>query len=787
MSDSFSSETHSLKPTARETQTIDAAVHRRFQIALLLVVVSLPFVGLGAKRAVDGMRIAPERWVPTTQSERRQFDEFRQQFEGNDVVLISWDGCHIDDPRLHRFEQYILSPTDPDSAKQHERNYNRVVTGYSAIRRLTSPPLNLTREQAQDRLRGTLIGSDRKTSCALVVLTALGNEQRAKSIDRLMALAAKASGLERNELHVAGPPHDGMVIDAESVRGVNVFSKICTLVAALLCVWCLKSWRLTGVIIGVACFGQGIALSLVYYSGLTLDAILIVIPPLIFVLTVSAGVHLVNYYAAQSEISGSDNAVVRALRIGWKPCLLASVTTAIGLGSLAVSQITPIATFGVLSAVALLVTTVILLCILPGVMQRGLASPVKPQSATGTLRWERFATQVCRWAGGIAIACTATMLVSADGLRHLSASVNVLSLFSADSPVARDYRWFETHIGTTVPIEVVVDFDSNCPLGFRQRAELIRTVHDAVQHVDGIGGVVSVLTFAPEIPQDDGTASFLKTAAIYRRMEARRNEFIDQHYLYEDADQQSWRIGGRVSALGRVDYARLHNNLSEQVDPIIKSTGITQGIHVRYTGMMPLIQNIQTAILEDLFRSFLTAFALIALAIAIVLRNIRLTIAAMLPNLFPVLMIFGGMGWLGLPVDIGTVMTASVALGIAVDDTIHFLTCYRSQLASGHNIELAVRHAIQKSGRAMLQTTLICSMGMLVFSASAFVPTYRFGVIMALSLLTALLGDLVYLPAILTSRLGRWLVNSPGESMAASPARIQRPEEKTLQDIQKTT
>jgi hypothetical protein len=184
--------------------------------------------------------------------------------------------------------------------------------------------------------------------------------------------------------------------------------------------------------------------------------------------------------------------------------------------------------------------------------------------------------------------------------------------------------------------------------------------------------------------------------------------------------------------------------------------------------MMPLIQYIQTTILEDLFRSFFTAFVLIAVAIAIVLHNIRLTLVAMLPNLFPILIIFGGMGWLNIPADIGTVMTASVALGIAVDDTLHFLTSYRRGLQSGADNESAVRLAISQCGRAMLQTTVICAVGMLIFTFSDFVPTFRFGLVMALSLLAALVGDLIFLPALLISPLGRWIAETQSARQVGS-------------------
>jgi uncharacterized protein len=128
----------------------------------------------------------------------------------------------------------------------------------------------------------------------------------------------------------------------------------------------------------------------------------------------------------------------------------------------------------------------------------------------------------------------------------------------------------------------------------------------------------------------------------------------------------------------------------------------------------------------------------------------------MVPNIFPILVLFGLLGWLNAPIDIGSIMTASVALGIAVDDTLHFLSVFQHRLDRGESRETAVRGAYQECGRAMMQTTLICSLGLAMFGFSDFVPTARFAWMMVALLALALLGDLVVLPALLLSPLGKW-------------------------------
>ena len=128
----------------------------------------------------------------------------------------------------------------------------------------------------------------------------------------------------------------------------------------------------------------------------------------------------------------------------------------------------------------------------------------------------------------------------------------------------------------------------------------------------------------------------------------------------------------------------------------------------------------------------------------------------MIPNIVPSVVVFGLMGWSNFVVDIGAMMTASVALGIAVDDTLHFIVWFRRGLAAGYDRHTAIRYAFARCGTAMFQTSLICGVGLLGYSLSPFVPISRFSWIMSLMLFGALAGDLVLLPALLAGPLGRF-------------------------------
>ena len=199
-----------------------------------------------------------------------------------------------------------------------------------------------------------------------------------------------------------------------------------------------------------------------------------------------------------------------------------------------------------------------------------------------------------------------------------------------------------------------------------------------------------------------------------------------------------------------------------------QKTGTAVDISAIYTGIVPIVYKAQRALLESLIQSIGLAFVMISTVMMVLLRdwkspvrwnnllNVRGGIYAMIPNIFPLIIVFGYMGVRGIKVDIGSMMTASVALGVAVDDTIHFLNWYRLSLADGRTRLEAIKDSYGRVATAMTQTTLIGGLGLSAFALSTFTPTQKFGVLMCSLLVVALIGDLIILPAILASPLGKY-------------------------------
>jgi hypothetical protein len=180
-----------------------------------------------------------------------------------------------------------------------------------------------------------------------------------------------------------------------------------------------------------------------------------------------------------------------------------------------------------------------------------------------------------------------------------------------------------------------------------------------------------------------------------------------------------------------------------------------ESIAAVYTGLVPVVYKAQRTLLESLIESTGWSFVTITPLMMLVSRGIAAGTIVMLPNVLPVLMVFGTMGWLGIPVDIGSMMSASIALGVAVDDTIHFLSWFRSDLNRLGDRRQAILAAYCRCATPTLQAALISGLGLSVFAFSTFTPTQRFGWLMLSILLAGVVAEFIMLPAILAGPLGR--------------------------------
>ena len=353
---------------------------RRSFTIMMVMMFFLPFVWAGTRRAIMSNQNDVKDWLPKDYDATKVHRWFNQHFPLEQFVLICWEddetaetGSTLDDPRIEFLAQKLDPPKDGVDKDGKPWLFKRVLTGPRLIDELQSRYSSLTRDDVLRRLEGSLIGTDHKHTAVLVVLSdaAKGNRQLHAAIDKIKELA-KDSGVDPKNLRLGGPPVDNVAIDVEGERTLYRLAGLSAFLGLGISFVCFRSIRLTAIIFWTAIIAAGVGLSFVYYLSFfftwsTVDAIMLSMPSLVYVLAMSGAIHIVNYYHDAIRDSGLRLAPEQAIAHAWRPCALAALTTAVGLGSLWISHLLPIAKFGLFSALGVLATLVLLFLMLLGV------------------------------------------------------------------------------------------------------------------------------------------------------------------------------------------------------------------------------------------------------------------------------------------------------------------------------------------------------------------------------------------------------------------------------------
>ncbi|MEM6365067.1 MAG: MMPL family transporter [Planctomycetota bacterium] len=754
----------------------------RMAIGLVALVALAPTAITDSNAALARMYNYPASWLPDSMPVKRMYLDFLDLFTSDEIVQVSWPGAVLGSPTLAAAKEALRPFTQPTNDRPPY--LIDVITGDEIVDLLGQPPNRFRLPTIKARLRGSVVGPDGEQTMLVLNYTDAGKKQRRKTLDQFRDVIATAVDVDPDEIVMVGGPIDGSIIDREAFRSIERFTLPSVLVGAVICIWCLRSVLLAAVVLVIALIGQGVALAAVAWSGQDMNAILIVLPPLVFVLTASAGIHLSNYYLDKTkeepQIDPVDAARFALVTGAW-PCILAASTTIVGLGSLALVRLWPVSLFGEIAAGTVFLTLALLLLILPGVMvlhgrwQRRRDGRLIATNNTGLInRFRRRLSDL--WFGWVetelrhpwpVIALFVIVTAACSyGIPQLQTSVNVPRMFPAESRIRDDYQWFQQKVGPTINVEVILVFqegDQAIQDDF-ERFLLVREIDEAIRQMDLVEGVLSARTFLPSPPRPESRslrATAVK-ASIRSQIENAQTDVEESplrnsgYFAIDADDRQRWRISFRFPFGDEIDYRDAIDRVRDELNPLVADVGKGK-LDVLYTGGVPLMTASQDTLLRDLFRSFLTAFLIVGVMMVLVLRSVAGGLLAMFPNLFPTITLFGSMGLARVPLDIGSVMTASVALGIAVDGTVHFLSRFRRSLDNGLDQHDAVMSAVRHCGPAMWQTTAVCAISPLVYALSDFIPTQRFAIMMLGLLIAALIGDVLLLPALLASPMGKWL------------------------------
>ena len=685
------------------------------------------------------------QWLPDNSPAREVYDRFHAKFGSDDFLLVTWNGCTINDPRLIQFCEIVTRQDTHDLIQT-------VMNGSDVLAKLRSE-INLPAKHVVNRFKGIFFGiDDPQQTLALIELSKKGSADRRESLRQIEMAISETSDLELEDVIFGGYPYLGINIDNQLRHSFLYFLLPSFFFAAIVSFYSLKHVLLSSIVFVASIGATACSIAIVPVFGFKFGGLMSIIPALVYILTTSGSIHLIHY---SLEAIGDPK---KLISIGWKPCCISALTTAIGMLSLLRSSFPGIRSFGFFCATGAGFALLFQLSIVPWLLYRmGKPGQYKLAKLDDQNKfWSKATHQIQRRRVVLASAGVALMAFSAFGLAGLSARVEVEKLFSEKSEFITKLTDLEEHIGPIDQSELVVEFEDVDAEDFHVRAQMVYKLQRYLSSLQEVGATHSLVNYLPREPTRQSIRSRLQRAVIQGQIDARREQLAESRFLDISPASESWRISIRFPFTQETDVGQLQELVLDKASYAISElaerdefAAITSRIHLRYTGKNHLFHSAQVTLLYDFYRNFLLAFCIITPVLMIVLRSFWLGLLAMLPNLFPIVVLFGLLGWLDWPIDLAIAMTASVALGIAVDDTTHFLIRFRVFGGTTANIVAPIQKAISQCGPAMMQTTAIGSAGLLVYAFSEMTVVSNFSISITCMLVLALIADILILPALL--------------------------------------
>lgn len=781
----------------------------------VLVVAAIPI----SERLQFDQRI--EAFFAPDNPDLKILERSRDDFGGDEFVVVAWTeerlfGIDAELPYPKTLEGVLEVNFLPAVSEVAETRIEELAAELNAVpgvnaeqtqhlpELLNAAPRYKPARRAMVRMfEGTLVGQDGATTGILLEL--LPEEEagvpRGETLQQIRSIASRASA-DVGEMAVAGEPvqvFDMFEIVEEDGQLLFLVS-LGILSLVLLLMFRTLRWVLApvGLVLGSVVATR----SILVLVGAELSMVSSMLNSLVTVIGIATFMHVIVHYrelraehaaSLPAEGSAPTNSGVpgiakQTLSDMVRPVFWTCVTTAVGFGSLLVSQLTPVRSFATMMCLATGVVFVGCCCIMPATLASG--SRLKVPAQVPMERWLDHALRItCRVVENhpllTGILCFSFFAAAIPGVLRLTIETDFSKNFKDSSTIVQSLKFVESRLGGAGSWEVSFDTPEDSSEYFVLNDEFlteVRGLTDALRELTANDDSIRVLSLTDigEIPPKRLFGTPTKTLGRIRRMQPR---LIDNFYNSEahrmrivlrSAEQQpSEKKAAQIVAVRncvrdyfeqqRMRHQTAAKLAAEEATTETGETVETTPIFIQQTppaasGMFVLLAELILSLLNDQLLSFLVACGGILICMTVAFRSLRIGLISLFPNIFPVAVVMGTLGWIGAPVNIGTAMITSVSMGLTVDSTIHYITAFeRARRVTSITEALHIAHA--GAGRAVVFAHLALVAGFLVLTASRFVPLVYFGALLSLSMIGGVFGDLVLLPLLL-----RWTTPATKET-----------------------
>lgn len=499
---------------------------------------------------------------------------------------------------------------------------------------------------------------------------------------------------------------------------------------------------------------------------------------LLLIITLSLNVHLIVRYRELHELSPDANQydlVRETLSSKAVPCFYTAITTIVAFGSLLFSGIRPVIDFGWMMSIGIIIAFVLVFSLFPAALMF-----LRPGKTTGSNDWTdkitAFLARFIRSYGrSTLVISTILALLSVAGISFLTVENRFIDYFKETTEIYRGMELIDRQLGGTTPLDVIIDAPADFlepeegwedgtvdeyELKLEQSAGItsssywfntfqlkqVRKLHDYLDGLAETGKVLSMSTTMQMLQQIDrqvASDDFL-LALFYKKLPQEIKQILIHPYISSDGNQIRFSIRVFES-----DRSLQREALLQKIRTHLTTQMGLEPDQVHLTGMLVLYNNM----LQSLFRSQILTIGVVFLAIlsmfAILFSNLKMAGVAILPNILAVAMMLGLMGWLNIPLDMMTITIAAISIGIAVDDTIHYVHRITIEFHKDRKYWAAVKRSHASIGRAMYYTTITITLGFSILALSSFNPTIYFGLLTGFAMVAALIANLTLLPLLI--------------------------------------
>ena len=611
---------------------------------------------------------------------------------------------------------------------------------------------------------GQLVGRDGSHS-VIVLRTAFMDETDSERVFREVRKVAKPFDAPGFHVSYAGAPalthalNDRMMADIRTLMAFSVIGMVILL--------SLIFRHPIGVVapLGVVAIAGVWTFGFMALVGMPMTMLSNILPSFLVCVGLGDSIHIVSVYR-QRRRGGVENrdAIVQAVGVTGVPVLFTSLTTMVGLSSFRFASMNAIGDMGLAGAFGVSMALAFSFVLLPIALTFNHTSFLGAQAPGDRDLIDRFLGLCMRLSGGrerrkyvrtllVAVALTA---IAGLGISTLRVWHNPMSWLPPDDETRQAFETLDANVGGTADVHLLVETESERGI---KDLELLRGLEALEAHIRGyvaadgtrlVGNSWGVL----DIVKETHRALHGGGDEAYRLPDTERGA-ADMLFMFENTgpdemrqlvtnDLSQARMSFRIKWLDATAY----QPLAAHIDAGIQRE-IGDRASIKTTGAVFSLLTIVGNLVMDLMRSFGVAAVIIMGMMMVLLKDPKLGVIAMAPNLLPIAFILGFMGFADIPIDMSNLIVASIAIGLAVDDTVHFLHHYKMAYRSGATVDEAIQHSMTHSGRAMATTSAILTVGFSVYMASSMVNLQRFGVLVAMTIVFALLVDLIVGPALL--------------------------------------